>query len=112
MYLAGYAVECTLKVRLMKTYHCFNLGELEKDLQDRGLLPPRTSVFTHELEMLLGLTNATDRLRMNRVLWDRFNVVNAWMPAWRYSPDLSNEEDARDFLDAVHQVVQWIEHNV
>ena len=30
MYMAGYAVECLLKTKLMHIYNCQNLGELEE----------------------------------------------------------------------------------
>jgi HEPN domain-containing protein len=40
-----------------------------------------------------------------------FNIVNRWIPAWRYSADRSNREDAEDFLEAVEKVLHWIEHN-
>ena len=31
-------------------------------------------------------------------LWRLFNIVNRWVPAWRYTADLSKREDAEDFL--------------
>jgi hypothetical protein len=39
-------------------------------------------------------------------------MVNRWVPAWRYSANLSNSEDANDFLAAVEKLLHWIEHNV
>jgi hypothetical protein len=41
-----------------------------------------------------------------------FNIVNRWVPAWRYTANLSNREDAEDFLDAVDKIRYWIEHNI
>ena len=38
MYMAGYAVECLLKTKLMQVYGCRTLRELENELQRRGLL--------------------------------------------------------------------------
>jgi hypothetical protein len=64
------------------------------------------------LEVLLRLTNAIDRLRQNEEYWRLFNKVNRWAPAWRYTADLSNPDDAKDFLDAVEKVSHWIEHNI
>ena len=62
--------------------------------------------------MLLRLTQGLDRLRQNEGLWRLFNIVNRWVPAWRYNADLSNRNDAEDFLGAVDEVSHWIENNV
>ena len=112
MYMAGYSVECLLKTKLMRMFNCRHLRELEEDLQTRGLLASQATVFTHQLELLLRLTNVMDRLRRNQEYWRLFNRINRWIPAWRYTADLSNPEDAGDFLVAVEKVSHWIENNV
>ena len=112
MYLAGYSVECLLKTKLMRMFDCRHLRELEEELIRRKTLPTRTTVFTHQLEVLLRLTNAFDRLRQSEDHWRSFNRVNRWVPAWRYTADLSNKDDANDFLEAVKKVSLWIEHNI
>lgn len=112
MYLAGYSIECLLKAKLMRMFSCSNLVDLEDELQRRGLLADRATIFTHQLEMLLRLTGGLDRLRQNAALWQLFNIANRWIPAWRYNPDLSNAEDAEDYLDAVNKVRHWIDNNV
>jgi HEPN domain-containing protein len=112
MYLAGYAVECLLKTKLMRMFDCRHLRELEEELQRRGMLAVQATVFTHQLELLLRLTAATDRLRQNQEYWRLFNMVNRWVPAWRYTADMSNSDDAKDFLEAVEKVSHWIDHNI
>lgn len=112
MYLAGYSVECLLKAKLMRMFNCRHLRELDDELQTRGMLASHSTVFTHQLELLLRLTAAIDRMRSNEELWRLFNLVNRWVPAWRYAPDLSTQDDAEDFLDAVKKVAHWIEHNI
>ena len=112
MYLGGYSVECLLKTKLMLRHDCHNLRELEEALQDAGLLAAGTTIYTHQLELLLRLAQGMDRLRQNQSLWKLFNIANLWMPAWRYNPDLSNREDAEDFLEAVERVSHWIESNI
>ncbi|MDB5337830.1 MAG: hypothetical protein JWN70_3449 [Planctomycetaceae bacterium] len=112
MYLAGYSIECLLKAKLMKIFDCQNLLDLEDDLQRRHLLAENATIFTHQLESLLRLTNGLHRLRQNIQLWPLFNMVNRWMPAWRYNPDLSNREDAEDYMDAVDKIRHWIDNNV
>ncbi len=112
MYMAGYSVECLLKTKLMRMFDCRHLRELEEELQRRGVLAGQTTVFTHQLEVLLRMTNAIDRLRQNAENWRSFNMVNRWVPAWRYTADMSNPDDAKDFLEAVDKVSHWIEHNI
>lgn len=112
MYIAGYAVECLIKSKLMQIYHCRHLRELEDELQQRGLLAVDATVFTHHLEALLELTQSTHRLRQHRELWSAFNMVNRWVPAWRYTATVTTEEDAQDFLSAVEQVRSWIDNNL
>jgi len=112
MYMSGYAVECLIKAKLMRIYDCWNLHELENELQHRGTLPSHATVFTHHLELLLRLTQTFERLRQNQKLWPQFNIVNRWTPAWRYSADLANRQDAEDFLEAVEKIINWIENNI
>lgn len=112
MYMGGYALECLLKTKLMQMYNCRNLRELEDELQRRGTLAMQATVFTHQLELLLRLTQSMGRLQQNRVLWPQFNVVNRWLPAWRYTADLGSRQDAEDFLEAVEALISWIEFNV
>jgi hypothetical protein len=81
-------------------------------LQRRGILTAHGTVFTHHLEVLLRLANGIDRLRLNEEHWRLFNMVNRWVPAWRYTADLANPEDAKDFLTAVEKVSHWIENNI
>jgi len=112
MYMSGYAVECLIKTKLMQNYSCRNLYELENELQRRGILASHATIFTHHLELLLRLTQAFDRLKQNQVLWPQFNIINRWVPAWRYTSDLANRQDAEDFLEAVLDIMQWIENNL
>jgi hypothetical protein len=111
MYMAGYGVECLLKSRLMHMYGCKHLTALDRELERRGLLRPPASVFTHHLESLLRLINGFDRLRQNHEYWRLFNLVNRWVPAWRYAPDQSSPRDAVAFLAAVEKLCHWIRNN-
>jgi hypothetical protein len=112
MYMAGYSIECRLKFKLMAMFDCRHLRELEEELRRRGILRTDATVFSHQLEILLHLTQGFDRLRQNEPLWRSFNIVNRWVPAWRYSADLSNQEDSEDFLEAIENVAHWIDSNV
>jgi hypothetical protein len=111
MYLAGYSIECLLKTRLMRIHRCQNLEGLEKELIEQKLLGEASTVYTHHLEGLIGLAGGRDRLRADAILWRKFNIVNRWLPAWRYNPDLSGEEEADRFFEAARAIRDWIEHN-
>jgi hypothetical protein len=112
MYLAGYAVECLLKKKLMEQFACRTLQDLEDELRQRGRLGSDSTIFMHHLESLLRLAGGIDRMRQNRNAWEQFKMVNQWVPAWRYSPDLASSEDAVDFLQAVDNTLHWIQANV
>ena len=74
--MAGYAVECLLKTKLLHIYDCKNLRELEVLLQQRSILPAHRTVFTHQLEDLLRLTPGYNRLIRSREMLPLFNKVN------------------------------------
>jgi hypothetical protein len=112
MYMAGYAVACKLKAKLMQVYGCHHLDELQQTLVDKGLLGDNSTVKTHQLHRLLHMTNAGPRLRQDKETWRAFTLANEWMPAWRYHADQSDPEDAGDFLDAVRHVVHWLDTNI
>jgi len=98
MYLAGYAVECRLKYKLMQMWQCVTLKQLEVRLQRRQAA---FNPFTHSLRVLLRVAGGLERLQANGELWGRFAAtVNAWQPAWRYRGDLGNAADAADFWTA------------
>jgi len=112
MYIAGYSIECLLKAKLMEIYNCRHLYQLEDELQRRGMLTTSATVFTHQLEPLLRLAQGFTRLRQNRRMWQFFNIVNRWIPAWRYTAHLSNRQEAEAFLTAVKKICDWIENNL
>jgi len=92
-------------------FNCPHLSQLEEELQQRGRLGGRQTVFTHALEALLELTGAANRMRNDQPTWRLFNEVNRWVPAWRYSANLSDRPEAEEFLAAVDGVRIWVENN-
>lgn len=112
MYIAGYAVECLLKTKLMQIYDCNNLRELDEVLQRRFALPAGSTIFTHQLETLFKLTPSYHRLQQNQNILSLFNVVNRWAPKWRYVSKQTTGDEAAFFMDAVEKVVHWINNNI
>jgi HEPN domain-containing protein len=111
MYLAGYAVECLLKTKLMRRYRCRTLTQLDELLHRKGRTSEQWSIYSHELVTMLNLLGCLERMQANRNVWRAFALVNQWAPAWRYSADLGTKKDADQFVDSVEQVVRWIEAN-
>jgi hypothetical protein len=89
--------------------YCAVYQEMEQGGRDHG---NSTRSRTRYLELLLRLTQRFGQLRQHRMLWPQFTLVNRWIPAWRYTADLANRQDATDFVEAVAQLMQWLEHNV
>jgi hypothetical protein len=58
------------------------------------------------------VTGHLDRLRKDLTLWPSFAIVNRWVPAWRYDPDLSKREEAEDFFEALDRITSWIRANI
>ena len=112
MYLAGYAIECLLKAKLMQIYDCRTLRELEAELKRRSLLPAHQTVFTHQLETLLSLAPGCHRLTQNHELARAFRNVNQWAPYWRYDPRQVNPAEATRFMSHVDKVMHWINTNI
>jgi HEPN domain-containing protein len=112
MYVAGYSIECLLKAKLMQRFGCRTLEKLEDELHARRLLRRGRSVFTHELELLLRLLDGLERARSDRRGAERFDLVNKWVPAWRYNPDPANRDTAATFLAAVRALRSWVMNNV
>ena len=112
MYMAGYAVECLLKTRLIHIYDCKNLRELEDLLRQRSILPENHTVFTHQLEDLLRLTPGYNRLIRNREMLPLFNKVNQWTPNWRYTSKSTHRREATEFMISIESFMQWINNNL
>ena len=112
MYLAGYAVECLLKAKLMQIYDGRTLRELEAELKRRSILPAHGTVFTHQLRNLLKLAPGHNRLLQNPELHHMFSNVNRWTPHWRYDPFQADLGEATQFMLHVGRVMHWISTNL
>jgi len=69
MYLAGYAIECLIKAKLMKMFKQSDLEGLEAELKRRHIIPDDSSLFDHRIELYVGASGRLDALRSNRGLW-------------------------------------------
>lgn len=112
MYVAGYAVECLLKTKLMQIYNCRSLTELETELHRRSILAENDTIFMHQLDKLIKLVPGHNRILRNRGLLPVFNVINRWTPQWRYSNNQSDRQEATEFMTSVERIMHWIDANI
>lgn len=106
VYLAGYGVECKLKVILMERHNCLNLNDLIRRLGVND-----TEIYQHGLESLLAkMPSVLMRLKADTQRWREFvTILNRWRPAWRYNPEPYAEPDV--FLVAADNLCAWLENN-
>lgn len=112
MYMAGYALECLLKTKLLRIYDCNNLREFEDLLRQRSILSTNRTVFTHQLEDLLRLTPGYNRLKGNTDVWHSFHEINRWTPHWRYTSKQATRQEAIEFMMDLENVMHWINTNL
>src|SRR5437773_12514886 len=65
MYMAGYAVECLLKTKLMQRYRCRTLDQLDNVLLRKGRISAGWSMYSHELLVVANLLGCLGRIRAN-----------------------------------------------
>jgi HEPN domain-containing protein len=104
-YLAGYAVECSLKACVAKLTQ-------RHDFPDKEFAQ---KVFTHNIDSLIlhaGLKTALDALRKQNPQFDmNYNIVISWRETARY--DTWSQQEAVELLEAItdetNGVLTWIE---
>ena len=112
MYLAGYAVECRLKVRLMRKHDCRHLDDLGEEFVAAGRVNDPRAVYTHSLTLLLHWTERQPVLQADRELWAEFADLSRWSSEWRYYSDDPGPDAATDFVASAVRLVDWFENNV
>jgi len=115
VYLAGYAVECKLKYKLMLERGVQRLGVLEKAL--------RWDPYRHSLDVLGARLSGWERMKKyNPVFCRAWQQVRMWQVSWRYAPERLHDlgtrapgegdgEIARRFVLSVEEVLRCIEAN-
>jgi hypothetical protein len=115
-YLAGYAVECMLKVYLMA---CTIVGKgrtsttWTETKKARGWDSRLRGAKAHNLKVLRSLTDlegAMDSDRAIKAAWGE--VIKNWEPSLRYrGQPLRDPAEAREIVDACEQVYHWLERH-
>lgn len=118
-YMGGYAMECTLKARLMVTHEVFTLEELEEKI--RVVSGKDVQATTHSLEVLCRLhgrlraileVESSRRLSAHETeVLRAYRRINTWDTTWRYRSDPGQREDAEEFLAAVDKLTRFVNNH-
>ena len=111
IYMGGFVIECLLKALLLERQ-----PNLQQPVDPAGLSVPDREVHkliyqSHSLEeMLLFLSDIEIKFtQRDPVTWARFRAsCEEWTVYARYSPRSAPLADARDFLDTIEQVKEWL----
>jgi hypothetical protein len=108
MYMLGYAIECSLKARLMERFGCQHLQELERQLGRR--LKRKLNLRTHSLDVLLEYAQSEHRLTGS--LQHAYNRCRTWTVQWRYDPFVGNERECLEFFEDGDRFLKFVAHTV
>lgn len=113
MYMAGYAIECTLKATLMREWHVVTLAELQNVLNEKHGFDQ--SLYTHDIELLFGLTRigrsalqSPKPSASQRQLVRWFKACNAWSVSWRYKGATGDQATCAAMLSAAEPLINHI----
>lgn len=101
MYLAGYEIECGLKVKLMERYGCLNLDDLEAKLE--RIFEAEIDLKTHSIEALFHFFGEREKSRLlaNPKLKTAYFQCTGWAVHWRYAGLAADQEQCEEFLRSV-----------
>lgn len=104
IYLAGYAVECMLKVMVLATVPSGDQAKFAK----------RTFRGSdgHDFELLRSTYFSRRGARFPPAITQRFTLVSVWSTDLRYDPKEAKDAEAQAFLAAVKGIIQWAEGRV
>ncbi len=100
VYLCGYAVEIALKARICQALH-WTTGFPETRKEFEG----KSSLKTHDLEVLLDFTAIQGRIKLSH--FGDWAIVNKWNPEQRYSPPGTKTlTEAGDMIQATQNLLR------
>lgn len=102
IYLAGYAIECTLKALI--------LSRTPVNHRDKVLGNFRGS-RAHSLEWLHGQLIAT-KIALGTHARKSYLYLSSWDVSLRYDPGQGDPTEAKDFLDKTEVILIWISERI
>lgn len=114
MYLMGYAVECTLKARLMEVHRARTLTSLERALSKRHRKTVRlTGAEGHSIARLVELADGLpERIKSQSGTQGDYADCVTWRVEWRYDPDAGTEKDCSRFFAAAERFLRFVDANL
>ncbi len=96
-YLAGYAVECTLKWAITQ----------QSNPRGDPYLPAEFE--THDLDVLLEASGLFAAIRRDKIVWASFSTISeAWGPDLRYSSKEPAQADAEELYQEAEELYEWL----
>lgn len=112
VYLAGYAIECILKVYIISRVP--NAVSLAGAIEDRRAtgeqIPNILGAEGHRLALLLSLTDLETYLVDEERKKD-WSICVKWKSTWRYDPNPPTD-NAREFVSAVRRIYRWVKRQI
>lgn len=114
VYLAGYAVECVVKVYLIsRVSGAQTLSQALQSRRTRGeALPDLSSAAGHNLALLLSATDLEAELDGDVERKKDWGICLKWRSSWRYDPDPPSPSFAQEFVEAVRRIHRWVSGRV
>jgi HEPN domain-containing protein len=103
VYLAGYGVECILKVLLLTVVPAKQRG---------AVLQSFRGAKAHEYDWLRSQYLEKGGARFPREINKHFTLVNDWSTDLRYLPRQVGMADAESFLKATEAILQWAQERI
>ena len=113
MYLAGYSVECILKVYIISKIA--SASEFAEAIEERRNAGEHISNILgaegHNLITLLSLTDLEARFTDDERKKD-WSLCVKWKSTWRYDPQPPKATDASQIVAAIERIYRWVEKQV
>ena len=112
-YLAGYGVECLLKVYIIlaRRPECRRLSQAREALRQGGNdVRDICGASGHDLPYLLSLTDLEGRMDKNCLR--QMPLCAKWKSSWRYDPRPMKRSDAEAIVHSARQLVNWIQSQI
>jgi len=106
--MAGYAIECIIKARLMTCFDALTLDQLQSKLRTR-LADPELKLRVHSLDQLGALYPRWKEICQDARFKRCWAAVRSWSVTWRYEREVQDELVAKRFLESVREVLQCIQ---
>ena len=105
-YMAGYAIECRLKAKLMEERNVQTLEDLE------GIFSKKMRI--HNLDELGVELSGWRRISRNKEFLTSWSVVRSWSVTWRYQSEFAQSDwsETEHFLDCVGKALIWLENSL